>query len=646
MQTRDENRGSGEQVLRSNVNIYSYPKAGEINTHPPGSVVTLGDLHGNAAKFLHMLVREGILDISESDYNKLINIYQTSDKNYDLNEFNNILQNVKLKDPCPKLRLIGDDFADRGKNDLLTLLMYEKLQALNMNVDVIASNHGMEFLKQYAYGIDGEIRILYQGVHRGFGSSLYGLRKDIKEGNISADRVNTIIQESYLPNIKLISYLINDENKISIYSHAPINETKIRDIAELMKVDFKADTVEDLAKTIDNINQSFREITKDKNKLKSFFQSEDFNKLDSFINDRYEDLFEDKSKRNYQVTNIHGHVGEGTLTSRPVKNWSYSNLDNDLGKIDRPEFNTHDYLAYVSTEGQVAPKLQATEKVLPKEESIKQEAVKPTKPITPTKPVKPIEPVKPSEPSEPVKPVELASLGDHLSSQTQYACLNRTIEASSGDEKYIAFLTNYSDYKSEITSKYPSASAIQNFQSNMLVRLDGIVDDNSIKSEIRSMVSEIQRGASKKDINKMDIDKLDNLVMGKVLQNEDLETYQKNIAMVSAIRNQLVAFEKQAANTENKSSDFMMEKTRLAKETLDKTGDFNKASKILNGKKDWNKELKEKKMSSLFSTTLFSPNARSNEKIFNVMKWSIDKTRKELNEINKPASTASKKTFR
>lgn len=243
-----------------------------MNTHPEGSVVTLGDLHGNAAKLLHMLVLEGVLDISKDNYDKLIQIYKKSNQEYNLEEFANILNEVKLKDPCPKLRLIGDDLADRGKNDLLTLLIFERLRILDMSVDIIASNHGVEFLKQYAYGINAPLQILYQGSYQSFGASLHGLRNDITNGKITSDRVNDIIQESYLPNTKLLSYLITDDNKISIYSHAPINETKVNLLAKLMGVEHNGETVQNLAKTIDAINQAFSNIANDKNKLHAFFE--------------------------------------------------------------------------------------------------------------------------------------------------------------------------------------------------------------------------------------------------------------------------------------------------------------------------------------------------------------------------------------
>src|SRR5437762_7646229 len=93
---QDGNTEEGGYQSRINVDIYQYPSEGEINSHPIENMVTVGDLHGNAAKFLHILIREDVVKLSKDDFDSFIEIYKYSDSNYkekniDLRRMINIL---------------------------------------------------------------------------------------------------------------------------------------------------------------------------------------------------------------------------------------------------------------------------------------------------------------------------------------------------------------------------------------------------------------------------------------------------------------------------------------------------------------------------------------------------------------------------
>lgn len=344
--------------FRKVTDIYQYPFKNQIATYSNDQVVTLGDLHGNAAKFLNLLVREGLIEITKKDYDELVEIYQQSDQAiYNFNSFKIILKNILIKKPCPKLRLIGDDLADRGKNDLLTLYIFKRLRELNINIEVIVSNHGVEFLKQYGYGIAEPIQILYQGTNQIFGNSIYGLRKDIRNHVIKIEEVENLIQQYYLPNLKVLSYTINNTNQITIYSHAPITAIKIKLLTDIFNVKFLNATVNDLANTINLINNIFKKIISNKVNLKIFLnetiriESKNFHIFNDFINDRYEEIQIDhitKGEYSYKVINVHGHVGEKELILTSSPQWSYINLDTNLGKAE--DLNKHEYIALVSKE--------------------------------------------------------------------------------------------------------------------------------------------------------------------------------------------------------------------------------------------------------------------------------------------------------
>lgn len=331
---------------REQVQIYEYPN--EINSPPEGIAVTLGDLHGNAAKFLHLLVREGIIDISENDYNRLIEIYKISNDNYNHHDFVGLLSHLQLKIPCPKLRLVGDDLADRGKNDTLTLEIFKRLDELGANMEVIASNHGIEFLKQYAYGLTGDLKTIYQGDWQHFGTSLHELRRDIEGKVISLHDVEKMIDNNYLPHLKMLSYQINSDNEITIYSHAPISNEKIKALAKIFSVPYNGSTVKELASTIDLINDKWLLLIKDRELLKDFFNKRvSHDAFDNFINDRY-DALKSEPKSPYEVINVHGHVGTNDKLLNNIAGWNHQNLDNDLGKGN--DEAKHDYCAYISKE--------------------------------------------------------------------------------------------------------------------------------------------------------------------------------------------------------------------------------------------------------------------------------------------------------
>tara|TARA_R110000868_G_scaffold116452_2_gene310056 strand:+ start:3729 stop:4958 length:1230 start_codon:yes stop_codon:yes gene_type:complete len=360
---------TGRLENREAVDIYRYPDT--IITHTPRSTITLGDLHGNAAKFLQLLVREGIIEISPADYHDLVTIYEKSGRNYqrkgqDIKRFTDILNKATLNTHQLKLMIIGDDVTDRGKNDLHQGLIYEKLSALNLDYTIQLSNHGTEFLKQLAYGINDELIILYQDEQRPFGESLYGLRDDISHQHVTAERVNDLFENNYLSHVELLSCEVTDDSNILIYSHAPITPSKIKYLAKMFHVDYADDTAEKLADTILQINLNFKPYMTDIKSLKDFFTILESNPnldsvIDSYINDRYSDLPADIQNTNghksYHVTNVHGHVGDESLTASPIDQWTYLNTDTNLGKTEM--HNEHHYFAHVSPSVN-APTLAAT----------------------------------------------------------------------------------------------------------------------------------------------------------------------------------------------------------------------------------------------------------------------------------------------
>ena len=53
------------------------------------------------------------------------------------------------EDSVSLVRLIGDELADRGKNDLLVLALLKAMKDQNVPYRILVSNHGLEFIEGY-----------------------------------------------------------------------------------------------------------------------------------------------------------------------------------------------------------------------------------------------------------------------------------------------------------------------------------------------------------------------------------------------------------------------------------------------------------------------------------------------------------------
>lgn len=138
--------------IEENVDIYQLPEVGNNHKAINGSAITIGDLHGNAMKLLFMLFKHGVAtNLINDDYQELVAIYNTpvEDLNKDkIDKFNLLLDKIQFNN-AGKIRLIGDELADRGCNDYFTLRVIQKLNENKVPVEIILSNHSIEFIEAY-----------------------------------------------------------------------------------------------------------------------------------------------------------------------------------------------------------------------------------------------------------------------------------------------------------------------------------------------------------------------------------------------------------------------------------------------------------------------------------------------------------------
>jgi len=335
-----------KNLIHKIVDIYQYPDSLDSNS----GEITIGDLHGNAVKFLHFLLRHQVVKFKNKKeekqlFNDFVNLYEKSDEiaicylnmkpielrindqTQKLQEAKNrldelsslaerseveekelallngsidmygsllykekILNNQKaslneekvtlaalgiaLKDIPVKLdaiidqlevvsndtlvRLIGDELADRGSNDYITLKLLGFLHDNNVNVNITISNHSNEFIRSYeALNYQRPTGAIEGKDQRSFG----GLKLLIDNNVVSKDEVTKLVDKAYKPTLKVIDYTLSNEG-ISIFSHAPVRFDRIKIIAECMKIVYNDSTKEALATTIDKINARFDQIVK------------------------------------------------------------------------------------------------------------------------------------------------------------------------------------------------------------------------------------------------------------------------------------------------------------------------------------------------------------------------------------------------
>lgn len=243
---------------QENVNIYIKPEVrSELYRQ-----VTIGDLHSNAMKLMFFLVREGIVEISKENYDSLVGIYnKPSLTKGDLEIFDKIIDGLNVNNKV-LVRLIGDELADRGQNDYFILKIIEKLSKDGIELEILLSNHGMEFICAYESGFERlDLSLQRQQARSMYEFYNFFQAKDVKQSQNQMEKslAEEIVANHYIPYIKAITYsLSEDGGAITIYSHAPIGMTAIQYLAEKLEVGYKDNDLKALVKTIDQINQKLQ----------------------------------------------------------------------------------------------------------------------------------------------------------------------------------------------------------------------------------------------------------------------------------------------------------------------------------------------------------------------------------------------------
>ena len=163
--------------------------------------ITLGDLHANALKLIHLLIREGIFSISPENYERLKSLYMIHAdiiEPQELEELQKIIAELEVINKDIFVRFIGDERADRGSNDWYIDLILKKMHSSLIHYEIILSNHGFHSLRKFE---------LFDNEHCFF--------NPIRESNLyPLEQENTKLQMELTK--------LNEEIRCSIQKHADI----------------------------------------------------------------------------------------------------------------------------------------------------------------------------------------------------------------------------------------------------------------------------------------------------------------------------------------------------------------------------------------------------------------------------------------
>src|SRR5579883_2145455 len=113
-------------IISTPADLEVYPKETKDTDCIPhaNNEFTIGDLHGNALKLLHFLVRQNVINLDEAEYAEFVKLYKKDSKEITKEDLDVIFEKILAKmtaNPVGTVRLIGDELSDRGANDYFTL---------------------------------------------------------------------------------------------------------------------------------------------------------------------------------------------------------------------------------------------------------------------------------------------------------------------------------------------------------------------------------------------------------------------------------------------------------------------------------------------------------------------------------------------
>ncbi|MCP3964800.1 MAG: hypothetical protein GY750_08115 [Lentisphaerae bacterium] len=309
-------------------------------------VIILGDLHGNAIKFIYFLIKYRLIECTDFGYNSLLAAYAENNVKLFTKFLTQYVKPSKLM-ILPLLILLGDTLSDRGNNDYMTLKVYELLSIFKQKYIIIFSNHDMEFIlnfKKHKFCKKQKPETFVLSSMMGQANSMMKMHECIMKAMITPKEIQSLIENVYLPNLKIVHHhkIKNTQAKeeLLIFSHAPVNTSFLEECSNILqgKKSLNHDrfimirTIKTVTETIDKINSNFdfdKFIEMHNNfNLKNCYNITESYPLIKLVWNK-EDMGTENEDISDTVTYIHGHIGQQVFEAANIHN-----LDSNFCKVD------------------------------------------------------------------------------------------------------------------------------------------------------------------------------------------------------------------------------------------------------------------------------------------------------------------------
>lgn len=333
---------------------------------PPreGMTYSAGDTHGNAVVLAKYLFEAGMINLTESEYQELLAIYKNESPTRiscltraECDRFREIIRNGFARTNVPdhiKLRCFGDTLADRGANDILTLIILDEMHRRFPKLEriMLLSNHDKSFISNFLLGkllpgasLSTELSPC---------DSLIRFKSLLENGVITMAELFDMVSRAYLPGLRLIDYKrTEDGSGIDIMTHAPFTldalENAMKNLLPISEQRAIYESVENVTRVIDGLNNLFDSSLQ--NPSSSIYKAitsppSPNNLLQTFIWPRLRDIEALGPSRPaaYAVRFRHGHDGEPG--EKVIHGIPYLGYNSVLGKATPEQWQRVDRSMY------------------------------------------------------------------------------------------------------------------------------------------------------------------------------------------------------------------------------------------------------------------------------------------------------------
>lgn len=196
--------------------------------------ITLGDMHGNAYKLLYLLAYHGYLKFNDEDklrktLQTLKELYHLEPIHYQASDYDMMQAHIHAIEfqQETSLRLMGDLLADRGMNDLMTLLILKRLIECKVALEIIFSNHDAVFIQAmeapYAEGQEFNFRFALKTKTR---CSAEAINVFLKRDWLKPKELEELLNTCYKPFLKMIGYAKLGDKEV-VFTHAPCDRLQL-----------------------------------------------------------------------------------------------------------------------------------------------------------------------------------------------------------------------------------------------------------------------------------------------------------------------------------------------------------------------------------------------------------------------------------